>query len=133
MRRRRLLAILVSAALVVTACGSPSAPLPFSYSGTWAGSMVDSFAGNGTTTLTVSQSGSDIVGTWQAIFAAGNNGGTLAGTISGNDVLVELYPSDPTACPYAVVAQRSGTTLSGTYAAYSCTQAITGTVSVVKQ
>lgn len=44
-----------------------------------------------------------------------------------------MDPSNLSTCPFAAVAQRSGSTLLGTYAAFSCTVAVTGTVSVTKQ
>jgi hypothetical protein len=133
-RSRGLALLIVVSALLLGGCTSGTGGTPsFSYSGTWSGSMNDSFAGAGITTMTISQSGSNFVGTWQATFVGLNNGGTLAGVVNGNEVLVELYPSNPSACPFAVVAQRSGTTLAGTYAAFDCTATVTGTVSVAKQ
>jgi hypothetical protein len=59
---------------------------------------------------------------WQAAFTGGgNNGGTLAGVINGQEVLIEPYSSNPSTCPFAVVGRRSGNTISGTYAAFNCT------------
>ena len=126
---------LVLAVVLLAACASsPTGPTAFSYSGTWSGTINDSLGGPGTTSMTMSQSGSDIVGTWQATFTGGgNNGGTLAGVINGQEVLIEMYPSDPSTCPFAAVAQRSGSTLAGTYAAFNCTVAVTGSVNVTKQ
>ena len=134
----RSISVILSAMLLtgfLASCtSSTSGGATFSYSGTWSGPINDSLGGPGTITTTLSQSGSNLVGTWQAVFTeGGNNGGTLAGVISGNEVLIELYPSDPSSCPFAVVAQRSGSTISGTYAAFNCVIAITGTVSVTKQ
>jgi len=135
LQRSAAIAGLFLLAVVLSACtSSEPSTTPFSYSGTWAGSINDSLGGPGTISTTMSQSGSNLVGTWQAAFSGGgNNGGTLAGTINGQEVLIELYPSDPSSCPFAVVGQRSGTTISGTYAAYNCTIAITGSVNVTKQ
>ena len=134
-RRLALLALLMILALVLASCGGSSAGggSSFTYSGTWVGTIVDSVAGPGTVTATMSQSGSNLVGTWQSTFADGSNGGTLAGLIRTNDVIIELYPSNPMYCPYAVVGNRSGATLSGTYAAFNCTMVITGTLNISKQ
>jgi hypothetical protein len=109
-----------------------SVPTPFNYGGTWSGSIQDSMAGAGTVALTMSQSGGNLFGTWQATFSNGGNGGTLAGVVNGNEVLVELYPSNPNFCPYAVVATRSGSGMNGTYAAYNCLDTVTGTLNVSK-
>jgi len=136
MAQFRLAVSIVALALLslLAACGNTGGGVAsFNYSGTWVGTIVDSVGGPGTIVTTMSQSGSDIVGTWQATFASGNNGGILAGLIRTNDVLVELYPSNPALCPYAAVAQRSGSTLSGTYAAFNCTEVVTGTLSITKQ
>ena len=134
----RQIATLFAALVLVgalTACGGDSSgPAAFSYSGNWSGMLNDSIGGAGTTTVTMSQSGTQLVGTWQTTFAAGGtNSGTLQGTVRTNDVLIELYPSDPSTCPFALVAQRSGSTLSGTYAAFNCTVAVSGTMSITKQ
>ena len=130
-----LFSLALTLAGVLAACGGGgSGPTAFSYSGTWSGTLNDSIGGAGTATITVSQSGSDLVGTWQSTFAAGGtNSGTLQGLIRTNDVLIELYPSDPRTCPFALVAQRSGSTLSGTYVAFDCTVSVSGTMSITKQ
>ncbi|MCA1790263.1 MAG: hypothetical protein LC667_10505 [Thioalkalivibrio sp.] len=106
---------------------------PFDYAGTWSGTMVDSFAGTGTTTITMSQTGSNLVGTWQATFPSLDSGGSLTGVVNEDEVAFELLPADSAACPFSGVAQRTGLTLTGTYEAFDCAEAITGTVTVTKQ
>lgn len=119
---------------MLAGCGSGGGvTTPFNHSGTWAGTIQDSFAGAGIVGLTMSQSGSNLVGTWQSTFTAGGNGGTLAGVVNGNEVLVELYPSNPSLCPFAVVATRSGSSMNGTYAAFNCVDTVTGTLNVTRQ
>jgi len=120
-------------ALLLSSCGNPGGSTAFSYGGNWVGTINDSIAGSGTMTAAMAQSGSNLVGTWQATFAAGSNGGNLIGVIQGNQVVLQMNPSDPTTCPFEAVATRSGSTLSGTYAAFNCTAVITGTVSMTKQ
>jgi hypothetical protein len=44
-----------------------------------------------------------------------------------------LTPSVPTTCPFNLTATLSGTTMSGTYAAYNCTVAESGTFTATKQ
>lgn len=131
MRFRRVLAggSLLAIVLLLAACQSTS----FSYSGSWKGSILDSVAGPGTVTVSMTEAGSDIVGTWQAVFSSGSNGGSLTGVINGSSVVIDLEPSNTSACPYNVVANRSGSTVSGNYSAYNCTGTITGTLSITKQ
>jgi hypothetical protein len=123
--------IVLSMSLV--ACGGTGGSGSFNYSGSWAGSIQDSIAGTGSVTASMTQSGSNLVGTWAATFVDGNNGGSLVGIINSNSVVIELHPSNPSLCPYNVVANRSGSTLSGNYAAFDCTVTVTGTLNIQKQ
>jgi hypothetical protein len=129
----RLGGVVLVLTVLLAACGGGSGGGgAFDYGGTWAGSIQDSLAGPGTASLTMTQSGSNLAGTWQATFSTGNNGGSLVGVVNGNEVVLELHPSNPSFCPYNVVAQRSGSTLAGTYAAFNCVEAVTGSVTVSK-
>lgn len=134
MLRVRFVAAALVTLFLMAACASGSGgSSAFSYSGTWSGTMVDSLLGNGTVTMTIAQSGSNIGGTWQATFGDANNSGNLIGVVDSTQLVVELNPSNPNACPYDAVATRSGTTATGTYAAFNCSVSISGTVSVTKQ
>jgi hypothetical protein len=84
-------------------------------------------------TVTIVQSGANIAGTWQALAPGLTNGGNVVGIVDNTQVLAQLNPSDPTTCPFDVVAVRSGSTLSGTYAAFDCTVAVTGTLVLNRQ
>jgi len=128
MKLARLL-LPTSLVFVLAACTSGG----FSYTGSWSGTINDSVAGAGTITASLAQSGSTFAGTWQAVFSSGTNGGSLTGTVNGTSVIVDLEPSSTSACPYNVVASRSGSQLSGNYSAYNCTGTITGTLSITKQ
>jgi len=132
---KRAIGIIVVVGLLIglSACTSGTDFIPFNYAGQWTGTIQDSVAGSGVVSVTFTQSGSDIGGTWQATFAAGSNGGTAVGAINGAQVILELYPSSVSACPYRLVATRSGSTLSGNYAAFNCTGTITGTLAITKQ
>lgn len=133
MRLVRETSILVTLALLLAACGSnTSGSASFDHSGTWTGTIEDSVAGTGSATVTLTQSGSDLAGTWQAIFSEGSNGGSAVGVVNGSEVVLELYPSETSACPYNVVATRSGSTLSGNYSAFNCTASVTGTLTISK-
>lgn len=105
----------------------------FGYGGSWSGTIQDSVAGSGTIQVTLTQSGTVVVGTWGASFVSSDNGGSPVGIVNGNEVVLELTPSNVYACPYDVVATRSGSTLTGTYSAFDCTGTITGRLTVVKE
>jgi len=62
-----------------------------------------------------------------------NGGGSFKGSASGAAISGTLTPSIPTACPYTVTANLSGSTMSGNYASYNCTVVDTGTFIVTKQ
>jgi hypothetical protein len=110
---------------------------PFgSLSGNFTGSIQDSAAGTGTVRGTLSQSGTSISGTLQTFFANpnNNNSGTVSGTVNGTSVTLVFTSSVPTACPFNItLTQTSNTQLSGTYAAFNCTVAVGGTVSITRQ
>ena len=134
MRTTINLAFLGGLLLLLASCTSNNGgTAPFSYAGSWSGTIQDSLAGPGTISATLTQSGSDLGGTWQASFTSGSNGGSAVGFVNGNEVLLELHPSSVSACPYNVVATRSGNTLSGNYSAFNGTGTITGTISMTKQ
>jgi len=126
--------------LLVTACGggdngSPTEPQPLTLTGTWAGTIVDSVGGHGTVRATVRQDGNQVTGTWAATFTdpRGNNGGSLSGTVNGSAVSLTLYGPNEGVCPFRVTATWSGDRLTGTYAAFSCTTAITGSLDLRRQ
>lgn len=130
--------LLVGISLLLTglaACSSGGGSASFNYSGSWAGSIQDSVAGTGSVTASMTQSGTDFVGTWAADFAGTqyDNGGSLYGIINNESVVIDLQPSNSMACPFDVVANRSGSTLSGNYSAYNCSVTVTGTLSITKQ
>lgn len=132
MRFIRWVALVFLAALL-GACSPSGGSIGFNYSGQWQGPIQDSFAGTGSVTATLTQSGNNLAGTWQASFIDGTNGGSAVGVVNGNQVVIELWPSNVLLCPYNVVANRSGSTISGNYAAFDCTASITGTLQLTKQ
>ena len=106
----------------------------FDYTGQGEGRVSDSVAGLGSANLTISQSGSNLTGAWQIAFdAGGGNSGSLLGIASDGAATIELYPSDPLACPYNVVATRSSSSMEGNYAAFNCTVSVSGTLSVTRR
>lgn len=114
--------------LFLAACAS--AP---NYTGQWIGDVNDTLAGYGQGNLSINHSGNELSGTWQIGFASGINGGSLQGTVNGNAVSIQLYPSNPNACPFNVTASLSGNTMVGNYASFNCTGVISGTLSMSRQ
>ena len=106
-----------------------------SLTGTWVGTIQDSMAGRGSVRMTIQQNGSSLSGTWSATFSNSsyNNGGTATGTVNGSAISAVLYGPNSSVCPFAVTATWSGNRITGTYAAYSCSQAITGSIDVSRQ
>lgn len=119
------------ALLALSACSGMG---EYNYSGSYVGTVNDSAAGAGTMNISISQSEDRLAGTWQASFStSGSNGGSLLGIVDGDSLILELYPSVPTACPFNAVVNRNGDTLSGSYSAFNCSVTGTGTVEVQKQ
>lgn len=127
---------LVLAGLVVlglAACGSSdSGTRAPTYAGAWSGEIVDDIVGTGTVTANLTQRGNELGGTWRAVYPEFTNSGSAVGLVNGSDVLIELWPSDPTTCPFRLTATRSGDSLSGTYAAFNCTASISGQITLTK-
>lgn len=112
-----------------------NAPPAVNVSGNFAGTVSDSIAGNGTLTLSLSQNGNNVSGTFQSRFAnpASNNSGSVNGTVSGTTLELTVTPSNPNSCPFRVVGQATGTQATGTYAAFNCSAAVSGTVTLTRQ
>ena len=129
----------IPATVVSLATATPDTPEPqqFSFNGTWTGPITSNFPGipPGTATATISQTGSSLSGTWATVYPdpTFNNSGSFSGTASGMSFSGMLSPSDPTACPYTINATVSGNLMSGTYAAFNCTFAVSGSISLTKQ
>jgi hypothetical protein len=63
---------------------------------------------------------------------AAANGGSLSGTVTGSSLSVTLSPSDPLTCPFQVTATVNGNRITGTYAAFNCTVALSGSISLTR-
>jgi hypothetical protein len=107
--------------------------------GTFRGTIQDSIAGTGTITVTLAQDDSDLIGTYQTTFAdpRNNSAGSVEGEVQGNAVTLTATPSVtplvPTACPFNVTAIVNGAQISGTYAAFNCTVAVSGSLTLTRQ
>jgi hypothetical protein len=77
-----------------------------------------------------------LTGTWTGLTNLSNNesgGGTLTGSTNASSVSLTLTPTVTTNCPFTVTATQTGNQLTGTFASFNCTVAITGSVSLTKQ
>ena len=137
MRFMRFSALAAALAVLATACGSsdPAAPSAPNVAGTWTGTVTDAVMGQGTVRLAISQTGSSLAGTWATTYAnvTNNNGGSLTGTVSADNVTATLIPTTPTACPFNATATLNGRAMSGTYTAFNCAMAVSGSISVSRQ
>ena len=100
--------------------------------------MEDNVAGIGTLLLTLSQTDTQVNGTWQSTFAdpANNNGGTVSGSVSDPSITLVLSAAQPGVCSFTVAANRDDdedNRFTGTYAAFNCPRAQSGTVDVTRQ
>ena len=130
------IAAVLGLCLVSARCGgdSPTSPsAPVSLTGTWTGTIQDSLVGAGTARVTIAQSGSSLTGTWSFTAGGDTNSGSLSGSVTGSSLSVTLTPSVPTSCPFQVTATVSGNTITGTYAAFNCTVAISGSINLTRQ
>jgi hypothetical protein len=103
--------------------------------GNYTGTIQDSVAGAGTITASLAQTNAEVTGTFKVAFknVAQNNSGSVSGTISGATATVTLTPSVTTSCPFKLTAQVQSPQISGTYAAFNCQQAVSGTIAVTRQ
>jgi hypothetical protein len=129
----RILSVIATAILI--GCGGSSTSPTSTVAGNWSGTISSNVVGNGTLTMTLLQSGTALSGTWSTTYAnsSNNNSGSLAGSVNGAQLGATLTPSVPSTCPYNAAGTLSGTTISGTYAAFNCTVAASGTFTITKQ
>ena len=144
---RRMPAYVVAGLMILAVgCGgdsptTPTAPTPppppFSFSGTWTGPITSNVPGvpPGTGTVTITHTGSSLSGTWATVYPDPtiNAAGSFSGTASGMSLEGTLSPSNPTECPYTINATVSGNLMTGTYASFNCSGALSGSISLTKQ
>ena len=121
-------------ALTFLGCGGDGDETP-NIAGTYRGTVQDSVAGTGTIVTTIAQNDESLTGTFQTTFSnpANNNSGSVSGRINGSSVSLVVTPSNPTSCPFNVTANVNGATIQGTYAAFNCSRAVSGTLSLTRQ
>ena len=111
---------------------------PFSFTGTWTGPIT--IAGTelppGTATVTITQTGSSLSGTWSTVYPTEpplTTSGAFSGTANGMALQGTLSQSDPDLCSYTINATVSGTVMTGTFATVNCTGSESGTVMLTRQ
>ena len=146
-----------SASAACNSSSPPTGPSTPSVSGTWSGSITSKPASLSTAVvpgartrppgaittgyavdsdqarITLSQTDSSLSGSWSTTGPNGTNGGTLTGFIDGSAVSMTLSPSSPTSCPYTATVTVSGNSMTGTYAAFNCTDASAGGIALMKE
>lgn len=141
-------AALLVCAMACGACGSdstPAAPTPpaaLNVAGTWDGTYSSAQLGFGSATLSLSQSGTAVSGTWSTRPSAGGGNGVGSGTVSGtNDLtgnsgtfVLTMSPSDPRTCPFrstmtVFIAQRQ---MTGSWVTTNCTVTANGGLILTK-
>ncbi len=133
--RRFPLVLLVTSLVVAAGCGDDLRTAPSSLlAGTWTGAMTDNVAGPGTLRLTLSESPGSVTGTWATTFPAGDNGGSLGGSVNGSSLTLVLTPtSDPGSCSVQVFATINGDRITGTYTALDCSGFVSGSIDLTRQ
>lgn len=133
--RRQGIVVLICVALLAMACGddSPTSPSNSGVTGTWVGSIQSTITGASTVRVTLTQSGSMISGSYSIAQGQAVDAGNVSGMINGAGINLTATPSDPRTCPFQVTAVWSGNIITGTYAAFNCTVAFSGSISLTRQ
>ena len=130
--RRYAGSIVLAITLALLGCSGDDKP---NLAGTWTGTIQDSVAGFGTLLLTISQTDTQLTGTWQSTFPnpTNNNGGTLSGTVGDPAIALVLATSRSQACSLTVAAtldEDNDNHFTGTYASFNCALAQSGSLDV---
>lgn len=98
---------------------------PPSVAGTYSGTEVDSIAGSGSLSATVTQSGSVLGGSYSNSF--GGSGTVFGQFVNSGTALFALLPPSASDCPGVASATINPPTISGSYEAVYCSVSDTGT------
>ena len=130
------------AVLLVTSCADGPAAPGGPFNGSWAGSIADSVAGTGSARLVLVQTGAGVSGTFTTSFgdSAFDRAGSVSGTARSTAASVSLAPGQPIACggfnlsgTIEATVSVNGTRLTGTYAVFACSGAVTGMLDLTRQ
>ena len=119
--------------MTAVACMGCPVLAPIDLTGKWEGTIAeerDGFEWPGELTGEVIQEGDTISGVWSSSFPDPryNNGGSLTGTVDGNNLTATFAPSNSRYCSFIAVATFTRNTIEGSYSAVSCSVTQTGTV-----
>jgi hypothetical protein len=113
---------LLAASMALCACGGGgSTALLTTISGTYEGSFRDATASTLPLTLTLTQSGTSLLGTWSGGLTNTpnsyeyGNGGDIVGTVIGSSVSLDLMPEVYTQFGYSLTGTVNGATISGNF------------------
>ncbi len=132
-------AVAVCAAVAITACSpkssSPTSTLqPAVIDGAWSGAVSDMILGSGTLSMSLTQFGDSVSGTWSSTFPNQNDDlvGTVRGIVGASTLTVLLKPLGGSTCqfgPFELTATvTSAGSMSGTLTeAYPCAAYDSGT------
>jgi hypothetical protein len=101
--------------------GNPStptptmAPTPSNVAGSYSGSSEDSTSGKGFLSISLTQNGSQVSGSWGVAYPKVLNGGSFSGTVSGSTVQGNATSNVPGGCSIVVTGNLNGSSLSGSY------------------
>lgn len=130
---RRIALVSLIAALLV-ACNDTTGPSDSTLSGSWDGSVTDSQSGTGTLSVSLSQSGQALSGTWQVTYGTANGSGNLTGAVNGANLALTLEPTSQNDCTVNVTATVTGSTMSGNYSMSNCSSSgENGTLKLTRQ
>lgn len=127
----RFVAVTILLVIVMTACPSGRS-VSIDVTGHWDGMSENSVYGLGFAEMTIIQDGNTLSGTFSLIYATGEAGGTLEGTISGSRVEVILEPISPEVCASVVIGHVAGDEFSGTFETIDCDVPQDGTLELTR-
>ncbi|PCJ56054.1 MAG: hypothetical protein COA73_12960 [Candidatus Hydrogenedentota bacterium] len=103
--------------------------------GSYSGAINTNLAGQGTVTLTVTQTGLNFTGRMTANFAGTtfDTSGDIGGTINGSSIQLKFFPDSPSDCPFSATGTVGGSnSISGSFDAFSCSENVFGNFSVTQ-
>ena len=127
----RFACLTICVASILVACPSGRSA-SIDVTGHWDGMSENSVFGLGFAEMTIIQEGSSLTGTFSLIYATGEAGGTLEGTINGSRIEVILEPISPDVCSSVVMGSVSGDEFAGTFETIDCDLPQEGTLDLTR-
>jgi hypothetical protein len=132
---------LVLSVLLAAGCvdDAPTDAPTTTISGVWSGSMEDDRVGDGVISLTMSQSGASVSGSWSTDFPEASPQkaeGGVSGILTGSTLTATLSVSSDPTCAFTltgVVVGSAQSTMAGGYASDGCVPERTGSFTATRQ